>query len=183
MHTEDQEHQHLGFGILSMLQYFYPVCNSADLRILGILLSTPMKEMKMFATILTGSLVPPPPPPGPMVRQQNPPSPSQNLTPIFWWVKSRPPCRSQNHGLAQVMSPLISVRARTFVTWKWKTQRKHHISEMSHKMNSTHNWKEMHLILNTQSLRHFVWLNFWGWGEGVKAVQRKYFSSRNSSIF
>ena len=51
----------------------------------------PMKEMKMFATILTGSLVPPPPPPGPMVRQQNPPSPkSKSHTHVLMGEKQAP---------------------------------------------------------------------------------------------
>ena len=95
-----------------------------------------MKEMKMFATILTGSLVPPPPPPGPMVRQQNPPSlKSKSHTHVLMGEKQAP-LQVTKSWFGTGNEPLDFCQGSNIATWMWKTQWKHHISEMSLITNS-----------------------------------------------
>ena len=86
-----------------------------------------MKEMKMFATIFTGSLVPPPPPPpGPMVLVKEE-QPSEVHNHIFCYIAERLPFLRLGFGIT--LEPLdIDSGLKSLVTGK--TCGKRHVSVM-----------------------------------------------------
>ena len=146
MRMEDLAHQHLMFSILSIFHYFDSLSAILKLCVILSAISTYEGDEDICHNL---DWVPRPPSSPSRTHGQAAKRTGQSFTPMLKWVEYN--FLSQNHGFASGDEPLDFRQGSNIVIWK--THWKHHISEMSQIINSTHNLcvmccYEMHLNLN-----------------------------------